>query len=274
MPIYKYVTAQTAIRILCSHTIRLTQPSAFNDPFEFLPQFIRRGEELHRIDCVFRFDLQAERRKGIEKKDASSWDAKTSDIAARELLAELDKQIGVLCLTRNPQNLLMWAHYSDEHKGAVIEFDEKHPFFSGVIPVLYRKKRPIYAFSDFQDRTAPIADLCVKSKIWEYEKEVRIVKQLKDACIVRDKESQNPKYLFSLPPESIKGVTLGARMPVEQKHEIWKLIRHTEISIDIAQIANWEYALRSAPFKLRGKDTDYPVISTDTTDIILHKAYA
>lgn len=37
--------------------------------------------------------------------------------------------IGILCLTDNPLNQLMWAHYANEHKGLVLEFDVTHKFF-------------------------------------------------------------------------------------------------------------------------------------------------
>jgi hypothetical protein len=37
--------------------------------------------------------------------------------------------IGVLSLSEKRDNLLMWAHYAQNHEGFVIEFDESHDFF-------------------------------------------------------------------------------------------------------------------------------------------------
>ena len=30
---------------------------------------------------------------------------------------------GILCLTSNPDSVVMWSHYADKHRGIVIEFD-------------------------------------------------------------------------------------------------------------------------------------------------------
>ena len=48
----------------------------------------------------------------------------------RKLYSEvLDRQIGVYCLTEKATNVLMWSHYSQNHEGFLIEFDENHVFF-------------------------------------------------------------------------------------------------------------------------------------------------
>lgn len=33
------------------------------------------------------------------------------------------KRIGILCLSSNPKNILMWSHYADNHKGLLYEFE-------------------------------------------------------------------------------------------------------------------------------------------------------
>lgn len=268
MALYKYVTASTAIRILRNRSIRFTQPNTFNDPFEFLPQFLNRNHSSW-FNARIHFDLAAERRVGIEKTPTQPWVGSNSDVPAREILQELCRNVGVLCLTKTRTNLLMWAHYCADHRGAVIEFDENHPYFKNVFPVKYSEVRPIYDLDDFHEKTVPLADLYVKSKVWEYEDEVRLAKPLTQASSVMNKDSEDPKYLFEVPTESILGVTIGARMPLENKVEIWDLVKDTPMSLDIAQIANWEYALRIAPFKYSGELGISPAISPDTLDVLL-----
>lgn len=41
----------------------------------------------------------------------------------------LGSKYGILCLAEAPDNLLMWAHYADCHRGFVVQFDDTHPFF-------------------------------------------------------------------------------------------------------------------------------------------------
>lgn len=269
MPLYKYVTDSTAVRIFSERTIRFTQPCAFNDPFEFLPQFIRQEENLWHIEGRFTFSLNSPHRKGIEVNDCAELTEANNDEAARFLVEELSKHVGVLCLTKNPNNLLMWAHYCYEHRGAVIEFDEDHPFFSNTFPVLYAEKRPVYNLSDFIEKTVPLSDFYVKSDKWKYEQEVRISKPLHGARKVSSTDGDAPVFVYDLPPECILGVTLGARMSDTKKQEIWSLVKDTHISVEQAIISNWNFALRRESAKPKGKFDGFPTISLATAAIFL-----
>src|ERR1035441_3397334 len=37
---------------------------------------------------------------------------------------------GIICFTERPDSLLMWGHYTDGHRGFVVEFDPEHELFS------------------------------------------------------------------------------------------------------------------------------------------------
>lgn len=76
----------------------------------------------------------------------------------------------------------MWSHYAGEYSGAVIEFDENHDFFTGLFNIEDREHRPKKDISAYfsSESPIPIAELCVKPKDWEYEKEYRIVRNLSD----------------------------------------------------------------------------------------------
>ncbi|NOR70205.1 MAG: DUF2971 domain-containing protein [Methylomarinum sp.] len=57
-------------------------------------------------------------------------------------LAEITQ---VLCLSEVPDSLLMWSHYADEHKGAVLKFDvssEAAGYFEMARPISYERKLP------------------------------------------------------------------------------------------------------------------------------------
>jgi hypothetical protein len=69
----------------------------------------------------------------------------------RSLHETIPQTIGALCMTRNGCHPLMWAHYADEHRGAVIEFDAtascfaRQGFAEGVgsfVDVHYATARP------------------------------------------------------------------------------------------------------------------------------------
>ena len=42
----------------------------------------------------------------------------------------LINNIGIFSLSKVPDNILMWSHYADSHKGIVLEFDSNHAYFN------------------------------------------------------------------------------------------------------------------------------------------------
>ncbi|MBT2912543.1 DUF2971 domain-containing protein [Vibrio anguillarum] len=137
MGLYKYMSFSN-LKHLLDGTIRFTQPKAFNDPFELLP-------EMHLNDDIngFMLDVTAPKREGEPARLADDFESKNcNDIVARDVLCAVNDLIGILCLSRNPNSLLMWSHYADEYKGVVVEFDEAHEFFTGLFPVSYEVSAP------------------------------------------------------------------------------------------------------------------------------------
>ena len=102
MLIYKYVDANTLSLILQHNRIMFTHPADFNDPFD-RPRVSREAypSEYHSLITgeLMTPEMQAEQ----------------ADIAWG--------QCAVSSFTRTHDNALMWAHYADKHKGAVLEID-------------------------------------------------------------------------------------------------------------------------------------------------------
>ena len=266
MPLYKYVKFCDLRRILVG-SIRFTQPGAFNDPFEMVPELhVPQGFESKKIN--FQFSTVAPRRE--PRVGELSGDLESdylSDQNSRSILKSLNQAIGILCLSRNRSSLLMWSHYADSYSGAIVEFDEKHEFFKGCFDMEYSHCRPKTHISSYTDggEPIPIAELCVKSKEWEYEKEVRVVRSLSD-CTYIGTSSTFPVYVMDVPADCIKSVILGERMGICQQREIWKLAEDMpNVSLYLDAIANWGYQFRSDPIRLAGMES--PLISPRTAHI-------
>ncbi len=45
------------------------------------------------------------------------------------MMNAINDTIGILCFTEKNDNLLMWSHYANSHKGFVLEFYPEHQFF-------------------------------------------------------------------------------------------------------------------------------------------------
>ena len=265
MGLYKYVTANTAKKIL-EGSIRFTQPGAFNDPFELLPQFII-DKDMKEHKRTFLFCVMSPRRKGLDKSHISVDEKLSSDIQARAMMSDFNNNIGILCLSRNEESLLMWAHYAGEYSGAVIEFDEGHEFFYGLNPVKYQKRRPAFKLTDFYESPVPIADLCVKSNVWSYEKEVRLIRSAVDLSDSGGRFNNHPVLTMDIPLDCIKSIYIGERMSVADQRDIWTKVKDTEIALSLAAVANWDYSFRYETIKYRGPLSGSPIITPRTAHI-------
>lgn len=158
--------------------IRATRPNDFNDPAEF------------KVNFDYDADIDA-----IKKRFFELWPNHHNDEFERWLLSQTEHSRsfdnymirttflqcrGVICLTKRPDNYLMWSHYAHSHSGFCIGFDDGfiNAFDDGFFvrgEVKYSSDVPVVNF--FTDSAKEIAAaLCLnKSDVWEYEEEVRIV---------------------------------------------------------------------------------------------------
>ena len=76
------------------------------------------------------------------------------------------------------ENLLLWAHYTDSHKGVCLVFDvlADPSFFVTPLRVIYQDAYPEY--NHLRDEKK-LADRLIKPKSahWKYENEIRVIKQ-------------------------------------------------------------------------------------------------
>jgi hypothetical protein len=256
MKLYKYVSPELWDKILKAKQIRFTPPGIFNDPFEMQPFYESFAEDPE----IQKNMNETEYKNVLENLFAEQYPSlpvEIQNLVPREFLAvfaemvaplavnhapELldgftqamrggfykgfNENIGVLALTEKPDNLLMWAHYAQNHKGFVIEFDSEHEYFHQrlspsdelrhIRKMLYSDKRPNIRISTFEDAT----DIFLtKSKEWEYEQEWRIMRPLQDATEIINVGGE-AIHLFSFPPDCVTGIIFGCRMLPNIRKEI------------------------------------------------------
>lgn len=234
MPYYKYVVPDR-IDVLSNLKIRFTQPSALNDPFEAFPAIqtnlnrrVAKKFARQRIGKMARESgvPQTRSRSHIRdlRRDFLEWcDERHGDKAAGQLQtrarAMCDKLGLLLCMSKIPDNILMWSHYAKAHSGFVIEFDSKHEFFKyATQDVIYSSERPVW---NVENSRHPAGMEHRKSLDWAYEQEVRKTemiggKQLRlqngNDFVAADPDWVPDPYsihLFDLPADVITGVIVG-----------------------------------------------------------------
>ena len=107
------------------------------------------------------------------------------------ILESINTTFGILCFTEKKDNLLMWSHYANSHKGFVLEFFPNHIYFDRrqkvnqiaehLKKVRYTIKRPEFVFFNDDLSKNQMMDnwidnfIWVKSAHWEYEQEWRML---------------------------------------------------------------------------------------------------
>lgn len=168
---------------------------------------------------------------------------------------------GILSLTKDPKNLLMWAHYADCHRGVVFEFESSHSFFhqsdNGIYPTeietIYTENRPKLEFhindlSDSKNLLKLFSDIYfTKSTDWKYEAEYRVVRRLTENTFAgfQDKNGFDI-HLFPFPKEIIKGVIFGNRVSTHDIERIKNIIdknKYDNVCLSRINLDNTKYLL-------------------------------
>jgi len=179
------------------NTLRFTSPLYFNDPFEF------------------RFPI-----KNLNPSSSENLNELINLLNAtfslhNNALDNVLQDVGVLCLSSKFDDLKMWGHYADNHKGIVLEFDNKHDFFyksTDDIKLIHELKKVNYSkerltfeteneyFNTIENENGLI--YLTKNKEWEHEQEYRMT-------IKFDESNNSNKYNVKFPTEIIKSVYIG-----------------------------------------------------------------
>jgi hypothetical protein len=275
MVLYKYLTP-ARIDVLEHRRIRFTQPAAFNDPFEFRPyiesaasqEYIRDFLEQN-FDAMLKRQLEeypifsklvpGEHALNLLGRLKSSIPTLFEQLEPQYLPrvstainSALNTNVGVLCLSEIRNSLLMWGHYTANHEGFVIGFDQNDSFFSvrrgpedefGFLrQVKYSRNRPRVTLAN----TTGAEWFQRKSDEWAYEKEWRMLRVLADADR-RVEGLPHPICLFGFPADSVLEIIAGLRCSPEVLDRLRTLSKgYPKAKLLQAQEDPSEYALSIA----------------------------
>lgn len=277
--LFKYVSLETARVVLDAGRLRWTTPPLLNDPFDLSfelgldtdPAEVRRAAlellwadyqdggrpaQLAAVDVwktarpnLSHAQFVAELGPGIDE----ALDFSTG-LAAMN--AETQKQLRVaklLCLTEAPDNMLMWAHYAQQHGGAVLRFSSEGEgnAFGMARAVSYTSDMP--RFADESTLAGLIVGRSVDSKRlaalqcftkaadWSYEREWRIL-------FGRGRDPGSPFEDLPFGEEQLTGLILGFRMPEVARRELIDLAKRLNPAVEVfhARPARREFRIEVA----------------------------
>lgn len=154
------------------------------------------------------------------------------DLASREQASEF---VGILCLSAKNDSLPMWAHYSDNHSGAVIGINVEDAAFQlgRLDKVRYRKHR--IAINPYATAGTHLwwnqihQTVFTKSSEWSYEKEYRIVFRLAD-LLSGNLSKGRTSHFVHIWASTLNSIILGGLIRPKQEKAIRKLMASKKLS--------------------------------------------
>jgi hypothetical protein len=223
-------------RIFTHNEICFASPKEFNDPFDCRVQasfdatdeevqsyLISEFEKLHpEWDSNKREDEARLRMKWLKEPGAQ-----------REIVNNVQDmvyKVGVFCLSEKKDDILMWSHYADGHKGFCLQFQIKpefYPFGELLFKVDYRSLYPQVVFAKNTEAQTR-AVLMTKADFWIYEKEWRIF------------DPDNGPGIRAYPDEMLTGVIFGCEMPYEDRQLIRGWAKGRKVPLKLYQTTKKE----------------------------------
>jgi hypothetical protein len=283
---YKYYSPSAAKLVLDNLTVKWSSPILFNDPFDFQVNFdfsfkmeemiepfldeMTRivfsedepvGNPAHPLFAIMLHSRLTRHRstpqifREFMRPSAieGAINSQESIIRYQPSWKEFCKSFRIFCVSEVHDDLLMWAHYAQNHEGIVIKFKclrELDRPLCAAVPVNYQKKFPVivddinkYIRHLTGQEELPFDDLfkyfaSTKSDHWSYEKEWR--------CIGAKRPGSTELYeLEKIIPEEVESVFYGCRISERDRLDIEALIdRNTpEISVFTSEKDSEEYGL-------------------------------
>ena len=228
---YKYLPFnEGSLQTIAAGTMKFANALLdFNDPFDCHPHF-----DLEHIAEVPKLKPElfkaAGYRRGLSPAQRL---ARKGEFIARlrknihdgDFRRDVLERIGIVCLSRNGNNVLMWSHYADNHRGFMLEF--RIPVFGTAsdsvaavdrllpFPVKYQSVRPSIKIGHELPDNLHEKIILTKSDNWAYEEEERVVYL-----------ERSPGIYAYRRDEILSSVVAGLNMPVPNRRTLEMAVKH------------------------------------------------
>lgn len=197
--VYKYrgFEPQWSLDILTQNKIWFSCPNVFNDPFDCRIPVHFEDASLREVAEVFtevaimddpgcdRGEVRRKITEDLRRYDPS--DEKGAAIVRRRFGEALNRLFGIVSLSAVPDDLLMWAHYGDAHRGFCVGLDvealepwmERHNSLEGreirLAEVTYAEEMPYLNPGEIARHDLIFTTVSTKAHAWSYEREYRLL---------------------------------------------------------------------------------------------------
>jgi len=217
--LYKYrAFNEFSLQMLITETAWFAKPSSFNDPFDcgiLIDE--ERMEESIQTAITEAYARNGVREEEIPRHELEiKQEDKEAFYSYRNSVNITIQNTGIFSLSEVNNDVLMWAHYADSHKGFCIEYSRSPDNILGKTaePVLYQEELPSLSASAVTSRNGSgINSLWLtKSSHWRYEREWRILSH---------KGGNSHEF-----PCRIASIILGLNMNRENRYTIRRIMKN------------------------------------------------
>lgn len=210
-----------------SHTLSTMQiycssPSSFNDPWDCKPHFnsdVLADPAENERHVQWAVEL-CSRNTSMSEADLERMRVTllTNRAKATELLNQMTASVAsainaryrVYCLCPDVGNLLMWAHYADDHRGICFEFDLRNEVLCGALRCEYLREFPLMKVYESSEE-ANLLILLAKGDAWAYEQEYRLIAQERTVAVQGADTLVTDGNFLQLPEGALRSVVVGCQ---------------------------------------------------------------
>lgn len=231
--------------IITRNEIYFSDPASLNDPYDCQPTFdINGSPDEWKRHLSRSLKMQGSKKISISERIriTRKWMAeeKYKNINP-ETFKQLTSRFGIACFSASMNNMLLWTHYADNHRGICLIFEPSKDSYGALThssEIQYQSELPHIRLVDLSETgdSKIIKILLTKSKQWQHEQEYRLILPY------------GAKQSLQFHPSSLIGIVLGAK--ISKEHE--------------AKVRSWAAAHPYRPIIHSGK------LSSNSYDVVIH----
>lgn len=226
--------------LVVNGSLYFNEAKLLNDPFEFrwrqrIPTLQEEIVEFAKELCALNFPKHSiEQRRAQFDRIVNELTEKASILGNNTELAHINRNMGVFCASEHSDDVLMWSHYGDEHKGVCVGLSPRK-VSRQFRPVEYLAEIPVidawHYVRNPDDIFSTLA--CCKADNWRYEREWRSI------------------FLPGMHsfPECVQQVVIGARASTETQEDVLEAIETASqnVSVHYASLSDTHYRIDVNP---------------------------
>jgi hypothetical protein len=211
-------------RLITEREVYFSSASEFNDPFDarfpIRYDLVGDSELKDRLRRSYKQGFPLAGHSLVEAEVNRAFDNLRNPVYLEELYERKyqanSEVIGVFSMAERSDNILMWSHYANYHKGFVAGFDTDilfHNMSPTILRVTYQDEYPIIMPGLGTDEGAlELAQVySVKSSLWSYEEEVRMFKM----------HAAGKAFIYQ--PEALREIIFGCKISSAHRSEMLAL---------------------------------------------------